>query len=156
MTPDATAMTPAREAVRLIGDIILLCRMGGDGDAYAAVSEKYGRRLQEIAKQIMALRKAIGEDIVACEFVPTVEPSAQTFRSDYMEDSFAKDTRSATKDKRERMRVLCTTELGLTRFEKSDKDGATHSTLLSKPRVVLESLLEELELEGRWADEVEM
>ncbi|OCH89891.1 hypothetical protein OBBRIDRAFT_888123 [Obba rivulosa] len=126
-------------AVNQLGDIIVLCGIGGDGDPYKLISEKYGSRLQEAAEQALELRKVIGEDVVACDFKPVYVSDGDIFLPDSMDDAFGNGDHHAADEK-----VMCTVTMGLERIEKSERDGVQR-TLLLKPGVALQGLPVELE-----------
>ncbi|OCH89889.1 hypothetical protein OBBRIDRAFT_826295 [Obba rivulosa] len=126
----------------LIGKIMLLCGVDRGTDSTAITIGKYESRLQAIAKQITDLKKAMREDVLACEFMPHYVRGQEYFRPTTMEDSFGRHIDPTTEPMD---RVFCTTELGLYRYESYDKHRGLLGTLLLRPKVVLLSALRELE-----------
>ncbi|PPR01405.1 hypothetical protein CVT24_006243 [Panaeolus cyanescens] len=121
-----------------------LLRMGGWSDELQK-SAKHTAAIQEsiaiIEKAWHDIKVAVKEGVISCDLELVYSKPGIRFDSDFMEDSYA-DGATATDT------VLCTIALGLKRSTaKASSSGFNdfHDDLLVKPKVVLSSLLLQLE-----------
>jgi len=100
----------------------------------------------------MALRlhRAVGEEITSCEMEVAYLLPDTVFNHSTMNDAFGKDSTKTDASLVKGERILCTTDLGLVSAVKETADGKPRwrETILLKPRVLLESALEEIRNEG--------
>ncbi|OBZ69558.1 hypothetical protein A0H81_10515 [Grifola frondosa] len=142
----AAAITPS--LIPRITDILLLAGASvGDCDK---VTQVFGARLENVTSLILAFRKVIGEDIISCEYEPILGPSGSQFNAEIMEDTFSGGPGLLPGN--EPRGILCTTELGLRRWQRVEGRGGKgeweRSTLL-KSKVATDGLLEELEHDAK-------
>lgn len=109
-------------------------------DLCDVVKSKFADNIQTIVELSLELQKAIGEDVISCDYAPTIISCGHPFNGAEMSDTFAhgKERRSGE------VKVLCTVEMGITRMEKREGEQL-HAVVLSKPSVVLETIIEELQ-----------
>jgi hypothetical protein len=113
----------------------------GQSDGHVALMNKLGDRLGEVGKLAYQLNIALGELVTSGNMDVTTTPCEAAFDPTTMEDSLGYPL---TEGKRNI--VLCTTELGLRKSEKVSGEGGVwwSETVLLKPKVALDSLLENL------------
>jgi len=107
------------------------------------VMAKFGEKLTVIARAALALNLAIGKDITSADLEPIMVSWDTVFDSAVMADINDDERLKAGVE-----HVLCTTDLGLQRVVKSSKEGEPAwetSSLLLKPKVALESMIEGLQ-----------
>ncbi|KZT05486.1 uncharacterized protein LAESUDRAFT_681501 [Laetiporus sulphureus 93-53] len=120
----------------LLSTINLVARGNGE------VPEEVKENLRLIVRTALDLRSMIGEQIVSSNYTMIVGSGGELFAPERMEDVWA----TGASNVKEGTRVLCPSDLGLQRTEKVDSGGDDTSVtaLLIKPKVVLETLVEEL------------
>ncbi|KAJ2935093.1 hypothetical protein H1R20_g2037, partial [Candolleomyces eurysporus] len=97
------------------------------------------KRLGSIFELILALRKAMGEDVTSADLEISIIAHGQTFDPSYMEDAYADGGMASKSEKSVPERVICTSGLGLRRLVgKKSGEGKKQAEFLLMPRVVLE------------------
>ncbi|OCH89887.1 hypothetical protein OBBRIDRAFT_696975, partial [Obba rivulosa] len=114
---DSNVAALRHHIVGILGEIFTLCGLDGEAEPYTLIADNYGNRLQGIVHQLLDLRKAIGEDVIASELVPLYVYAEEVFHPDVMLDLFASDGLYTTKVAQDE-KILCTVELGLERVDK--------------------------------------
>jgi hypothetical protein len=114
----------------------------GHSESHTPLMNKLSERLIEVGKQAYQLNIALGELVTSGNLEVTTTPCDTTFDPLTMEDGLGYPLM-----KGKRNVVLCTTELGLSKSEKVCGEGGAWwtETLLLKPKVALDSLLDNLE-----------
>ncbi|KAG6819900.1 hypothetical protein H0H93_007613 [Arthromyces matolae] len=103
-----------------------------------AVEKQFAERITTIVRSAQRLRKAIGEDITLCDLEVIFFNHDTPFSPTQMDDTFAEV--SAEQNAVAGDPVMCTTELGLVRFERrAGKDAIWDETILLKPKIALRS-----------------
>lgn len=109
------------------------------------ITKRFGRRINRITSLAQGLNKKAGEGVTSCDFeFLHIAPNTPYNPSD-MEDGLGFGTKRLRYDAES---VICTTDLGVLRSEKSS-DGQWKVSVLVKPRVVLPSGLEALDIIDR-------
>jgi hypothetical protein len=104
------------------------------------VMSTFGEKLTIVVRAALALNWVIGKDITSADLEPITVLWDTEFDLTIMDDVNGGKLRAGVEH------VLCTTDLGLQRVVKSSKDGepALETTMLLKPKVALESMIEGL------------
>ncbi|PFH47367.1 hypothetical protein AMATHDRAFT_50360 [Amanita thiersii Skay4041] len=103
------------------------------------IESRFSSEIENIVKKSQELNKAIGEDVTSCELeILYMEPD-HVFDESIMEDTFQDQTKDTTQEPEG---VLCTTDLGLIRHEKTTGGDGWQNTILIKPKIVLQSKLD--------------
>ncbi|KAH9933534.1 hypothetical protein B0H21DRAFT_699480 [Amylocystis lapponica] len=126
-----------------IADVLHIARVPGQW--HQTVVQEHGSRLKGLVGMMLQLRKAIGEEIIASDFRPTLVLGKHDFDPESMEDGFGGPSQKLAPTSR--IRVFCTTGLGLQRWERIQSEGDSGSwlgTIALKPKVLLETVLTEL------------
>ncbi|KAL6310514.1 hypothetical protein BKA93DRAFT_721293 [Sparassis latifolia] len=97
---------------------------------------------QNIVHLALDIQRIIGEDITSCDLEILLVPGEEFFDPENMEDVYGGEIL----DDDGLPPVFCTSHLGLRRHEKAEADVGDdiHSTILLKPKVVLEAFVYEL------------
>ncbi|KZT69688.1 hypothetical protein DAEQUDRAFT_765271 [Daedalea quercina L-15889] len=101
--------------------------------------------LHIIARAGLALRRTVGEDVVASEYQVFAAQPDESFAPEVMVDQYAPNKRL----QRTGVRVMCTLRLGLRRREREargESKGRVEVKILIKPQVVLETIVQDLDL----------
>ncbi|PCH36678.1 hypothetical protein WOLCODRAFT_157377 [Wolfiporia cocos MD-104 SS10] len=138
----------------LIAEIMLLA--GSDispRTLYQMVLTQFGEKLRSVINVSLALQKAIGEGVISSHLEPTLYGCGVPFNPEWMENAYPSDgPRTARPLDRRQLLLLGTTEVGLQRVEqkKSGDQNASqsHIVTLLKPKVVLETFVNELQTNG--------
>ena len=108
----------------------------------AEVSNTFGNKLTVIVRLALGLNWVIGREVTSCDLEPTTVLWETAYNPDEMVDVNEEGAHHL-------VHVLCTTDLGLLRTVKTGKDvegpEAYQTTVLLKPKVALESMLESLQ-----------
>jgi len=106
------------------------------------VMNTFGDKLMIVVRTALALNWVIGKDITSADLEPMTVVSEAVFDSALMEDVNGEVASRAAIEY-----VLCTTDLGLQRVVKTSKEGdsAAQTSMLLKPKVALESMIEGLQ-----------
>jgi hypothetical protein len=117
---------------------------------YETITARFVERLTIIGKMALRLSKAIGEDITSCEIEVAYLLPDTVFNHSTMNDAFGKPSTKNGEASANDKQLLCTTDLGLVSGVKEMVDGKSRwrETVLLKPRVLLESALEEMRNES--------
>jgi hypothetical protein len=102
-----------------------------------------GEKILTVVEVALRLNRMLGEEITAADIETTWVHSQEAFDPMWMEDDYG-DWRSPGPGS---VRVLCTTDLGLRRLVKARGGEGWDDTILLKPKVALEELLDSLELD---------
>ncbi|KAF8225286.1 hypothetical protein L208DRAFT_1307020 [Tricholoma matsutake] len=106
------------------------------------IATRFGDKVAIIVKGAQKLRKAIGEEVTSCDFEVLYVLQDTEFKPSTMDDAFAGDYE---KGREEPEPVLCTTDLGIARVvRKPGKVGDWDETILLRPKIVLQSGIEEM------------
>ena len=136
-----------------MADLLTLARgaAASPDEVYAA----HGPHMDAIARTALALQRVVGEDVVACDYEVLVVRIDDEFDAGAMEDIYNGEI-GATGPPGIVPRVLSTVDLGLRRtekvaFEGGDAEGeegedGIGTTMLLKPKVVLDTIVYELGL----------
>ncbi|KAI0701305.1 hypothetical protein BC835DRAFT_1253227, partial [Cytidiella melzeri] len=103
----------------------------------------FGEKASAIVEHAMELRKAVGEEMVSSEFEILCPRYNDPFLSDLVEDAEGQGSPRASGKVLEGEPVLCTTEMGLYRYEKKTANGSrgtVEKKTLIKAQVVLCSM----------------
>jgi hypothetical protein len=105
------------------------------------VMATFGEKLTIVVRAALALNWVVGKDITSMDLEPITILWQSIFDSAVMEDVNGKVGLKAGVD-----HVLCTIDLGLQRIVKLSKEGESEwqISMLLKPKVVLESMIEGL------------
>jgi hypothetical protein len=103
------------------------------------ITTKFMEGLVKISRLAIRINKARGEDITSCEIEAAFLFPTVVFNPSTMDDAFGRVCAAEEP-------ILCTTDLGLVCAVKVDGAGELRwkETILLKPRVLLESGLEEM------------
>jgi hypothetical protein len=106
------------------------------------IMNTFGEKLMIVVRAALALNWVIGKDITSADLEPMTVLSETAFDSALMEDVNGEGASRAAVE-----HVLCTTDLGLQRVVKTSKEGdsAAQTSMLLKPKVALESMIEGLQ-----------
>ncbi|KAH9933532.1 hypothetical protein B0H21DRAFT_813604 [Amylocystis lapponica] len=129
------------QLAQCIADVLFVA--GIPWQSWETVSRNHGERLKGLVTMMLDLRNTIGEYAVASHF-ELIMSLGHEFDPTTMEDGFG-EAKHALPDPD--TRVLCTTELGLRRWERvsaKGKDGEWTVTVALKSKVVLDSITAEL------------
>ncbi|KAG6889535.1 hypothetical protein C0992_004794 [Termitomyces sp. T32_za158] len=106
-----------------------------------SVETRFTERVVIITKVAQKLRKAIGEEVTSCDLEAIFIHQDTAFSPAQMEDEFTegfKEGRDQTEP------VLCTTQLGLRKFERPGKEAIWEDTILLKAKIASRSGIVEL------------
>ena len=140
----------ARQLAERIADLLTLARgaAASPEEVYAA----HAPHVDAIARTALALQRVVGEDVVACDYEVLVVRIDDVFDPALMEDIYHGEI-SATGPPGTVPRVLSTADLGLRRTEAVHSGGedsigedGTVTTMLLRPKVVLDTIVYELGL----------
>ena len=124
----------------MVQPLVAVLIAAGHRDTRARLSEtlqsKFGEAFKRIAQVALRLRKAIGEDITSGDIATFCVPGNAVFDPAKMDDGHGHGAGG------EAGRVLCTTHLGLRREERV-REWVVEETVILKPKVALQSLLDE-------------
>ncbi|PCH36685.1 hypothetical protein WOLCODRAFT_20687 [Wolfiporia cocos MD-104 SS10] len=142
------------DLAELIAEIMLLA--GSDispRTLYQMVLTQFGEKLRSVINVSLALQKAIGEGVISSHLEPTLYNCGVPFDPERMENAYPSGCpRTARPLDRRQPLLLGTTEVGLQRVEqkKSGDQNASqsHIVTLLKPKVVLETFVNELQVNG--------
>lgn len=114
---------------------------------HEVVMTTFGEKLITIVRLALGLNWVIGKEITSADLDPIIIESKAIFDPATMEDVNGEGARNV-EGKVAVEHVLCTTDMGLNRAVKSLKDGETswQTTTLLKPKVALESVMENSEV----------
>ncbi|KAJ7800490.1 hypothetical protein B0H13DRAFT_1745707 [Mycena leptocephala] len=101
------------------------------------VGERFAERIGALVSLALGLNRAVGTEVTVCELKTLLATPGVAFDTETMEDVVDRDDAAQPGEP-----VLCTYALGLVRADKVD--GSWTKTILLRPRVVLQSGLEEL------------
>lgn len=97
---------------------------------------------RSIVESAINLRKAIGEDIVSCDFETVLVHPGDVFDGSGMETAYESSSKGSAS---EAAKVICTSAMGLRRCRKMKMGGKAENqwdvAVLQKPQVVLESAI---------------
>lgn len=120
------------------------------------MTRSFSEALHEISRLALDFQRVTGESIVSRDLFAVVARNGAIFDPNRMTDEWADPRRSKRSVDTRPLAVLCTTQLGLIReeivrskaaVEGGDEQWEVTSTVLIKPRVVLTTMLEELQNE---------
>ncbi|KAG6810507.1 hypothetical protein H0H92_011558 [Tricholoma furcatifolium] len=120
--------------ILLVADVLL-----PHAQLQKAIETRFTERISIIVDSAQKLRKAIGEEITSFDFEIAFVNHDTVFSPDDMDDAFASEFE---KGRQNIEPVLCTTELGLEKFERRTEKGGWESTILVRPKIVLKSQIE--------------
>lgn len=123
-------------------DILLVAGLKATHEQiHEEVMTTFGEKLIIIVRAALALNWVIGKNITSADLEPTTVLWETEFDSTVMEDVNGEGGLKAGVE-----HVVCTTDLGLQRVVKSSKEGesAYQTSMLLKPKVALESMIEGL------------
>jgi hypothetical protein len=117
---------------------------------HEAVMATFGEKLTILVRLALALNWVIGKEITSADLDPITIESKADFDPATMEDVNGEGAKKV-EGKATVEHVLCTTDLGLQRVVNLLKEGeeAWQTTMLLKPKVALESVMENLEVEEK-------
>ncbi|TBU25279.1 hypothetical protein BD311DRAFT_764971 [Dichomitus squalens] len=126
-----------------------LLTVAGGSSAAEDIHAAYAPHLETIIRTALDLQRITGEEVVACDYEVLTARFDEIFDSEQMEDIYNGEI-AATGPPGTVPRVLSTADLGLRRSQKvadavDDDDGVT-TTMLLKPKVVLDTVVYELGL----------
>ncbi|KAI0353973.1 hypothetical protein OH77DRAFT_1406020 [Trametes cingulata] len=136
----------AHQLAERIADLLTVCGAPAAPDAIYAL---YAPRLLSIVRTALALQRAAGEDVTACDYEVLVARFDEPFDAARMEDIYSGELAAdADAAGAHAPRVLTTADLGLRRVEKvpGSAEGELVCTMLLKPKVVLDTVIYELGL----------
>jgi hypothetical protein len=110
------------------------------------VRDTFGERISAIVGRALELRKVLGEDMTSSEFEVLCPRYYEQLRDEFMEDTEALSDSHRKQKQAHPELVLCTTELGLYRYERKSKDGEKvelERNVLARAKVLLCSMAEE-------------
>jgi len=110
----------------------------------------FGEKLTTIVRLALGLNWVIGKEITSADLDPITVGGRTVFDPATMEDVNGEGARKVEGEAAVE-HVLCTTDLGLQRVVKSLKEGESpwETTMLLKPKVALESVMENSEVNER-------
>lgn len=126
--------------VQLVYIALLAGVKGPSKQLFEIISSRFGSTIRSLMNQALDIRKVIGEDIISGDF-KLLLPSDVPF-DESMEDAYPTDAMSNAEIRQDAV-VVRTAEVGLMRVVKSDSEDL-NTTLLLKPKVILELSLNEL------------
>jgi UDP-N-acetylmuramyl pentapeptide synthase len=129
---------------RIINCMVDILVIAGEGNRSQVKKEllKIKGRMATVGKQADRLHKAVGEEITTCNLrAESIVPDTR-FDSTAMDDAYAEGLQR--KEELIARQVLCTCALGLVRYVKVSKEAGLERMTLLKPKVVLDSLMEEM------------
>lgn len=133
---------------RVMANVLLISGVDGNPEeTYDIVVRRFGSKIADIVSSCIALQKAIGEDVVSSELRPSCPRFNAAFATEEMEDINHNGRQQKSQATHEKALVLCTTEIGLRRYEKQAiKDGGERAAIIVmlKARVALTSLVDEM------------
>ena len=106
---------------------------------------QFKMRLPPLFKAVQDLRKALGEDITSTDMELAIIDPGEAFNPTYMEDGYGDARVSSGSEKKTSEKVSATTGLGLRKIsmKPTSKGRVLHSAMVSLPKVVLESTVQE-------------
>ncbi|KAG6816744.1 hypothetical protein H0H87_003333 [Tephrocybe sp. NHM501043] len=111
------------------------------GELQKAIETRFVEHVSIIVQGAQRLRKAIGEEITFCDFEIIFVNHDTPFSPALMDDAFAA---AFEKGREDQELVLCTTELGLEKFEKRADKGGWDDTVIMRPKIALKSGIDEM------------
>jgi len=102
------------------------------------ITDRFAGRLGTVLKLAQELNRQIGQGITSCDLELLYVFPDTVFNNKDMEDAL-----QSAGSTRKKERIICTTDLGLGRSERTRASGRKWSVLL-KPKVILPSGLEEI------------
>lgn len=130
----------------LVTDVRNLLIVAGSsiGQVDALIARKRDS-FRSIVEAAITFRRAIGEEIISCDFETILIHPGDTFDTTSMEDSYDVGKRAGrAADESTAKKVLCTAGLGLRRCRKAKTEGEPSGqwevSVLYKPRVVLDTV----------------
>ncbi|KAH9933545.1 hypothetical protein B0H21DRAFT_699487 [Amylocystis lapponica] len=137
----------AHQLADRVADLLLIA---GSSVSAEQLRETSGESLEQIVRLALDLQRAIGEEIVGCDYEVVLARVDDVFDPQQMADVYSAglDESAPAADKSAELHVLCTVELGVRRCEKADESvpDETRKITLLRPKVVLETLVYELGL----------
>lgn len=122
--------------------ILCICGLSSLSIAYQSVQENVRKRITDIEKSVLALRRAIHEGVTSSDMELFVVENDTPYESRTMVDTVEMEPLSDLKPQR----VLCTVGLGLrrttTRETADSKEYYLQTDLLKRPEVALVGLLD--------------
>ncbi|KAG6885092.1 hypothetical protein C0993_005975 [Termitomyces sp. T159_Od127] len=123
-----------------IANILLVSNVNQSRDTILKLVEtRYTERVAVIARGAQKLRKAIGEEVTSCDFEVIFVHQDTAFSPAQMDDEGFREGRDQTEP------VLCTTELGLRKFERRPgREAIWEDTILLKAKIASRSGIVEM------------
>lgn len=119
------------------------------------VADSFGERISVIVRQTLEIRKVVGENMLSSEFEFLFPSCGRHFRGEWMIDAEGTGSSHGRGNRLpDGQLVLCTTELGLSRHEKTSHDESRNgieSNIIIKAKVMLHSVVEEFLQQQRTA-----
>jgi len=120
--------------------ILVIAKRGERSQVKKEFMTKFSGRMAAVGKLAFRLNKAVGEEITSSNLFAEVFPPNIDFDPTMMDDTYGERTKESVTG-----RILCTCALGLQRYVKVSREGDMWDrTTLLKPKIVLDSLLEEM------------
>lgn len=140
---------------RVVGAVIFTLQVSRgrvpDGSSSEHVTEVIREKIGGMFAAARELRRAIGEEVSSCEFALVYPKCHAQFDPATMEDMDAEDRREGSTKAAGDHRILCTTEIGLCRYEGRRGTGAvlpeSQATNMLKAKVALLSMVDELNMQ---------
>ncbi|PCH36671.1 hypothetical protein WOLCODRAFT_109015 [Wolfiporia cocos MD-104 SS10] len=151
---EATEHHLRNNLAELVTEIMLLAGSSISPPAlYQTLCTQFGERLQSIITISLSLQKAMGEGVVSSHLEPSICTWGMPFNPNEMVDAFpSSHERTPRPSDRSSPLLLGTTEVGLQRVEQRESGdkiaGHPHIVMLLKPKVVLETFIDELRANG--------
>jgi hypothetical protein len=128
--------------VDFLVDVLLVAGLKStQAEIQTEVLNTFGDKLMIVVRAALALNWVIGKDITSADLEPTTVLYEAVFDPTVMED--VNGGEGSLKAGVEH--VLCTTDLGLQRVVRSGGEPAWQTTVLLKPKVALESMIDGLQ-----------
>lgn len=126
-----------------LGDILVVAgHEGGAERLKQRITDRFAGRLGTILKLAQDLNKQVGQGFTSCDLELLYIVPDTAFNDRDMEDALQPVGSTPPNNRRRREKIICTTDLGLGRSERT-KDDRKWSVLL-KAKVILPSGLEEI------------
>ncbi|KAI0643482.1 hypothetical protein C8Q79DRAFT_915585 [Trametes meyenii] len=124
-----------------------LLTVAGASAAAEDVHATYAPHLEAIVRVALDLQRIIGEEVISCDYEVLVVRFDEIFDAEAMDDIYGGEVAMAGPPGMV-PRVLSTADLGLRRVEKviGSTEGEVETTMLLKPKVVLDTIVYELGL----------
>jgi len=126
-----------------LGDILVAAGHAEDTERLKQrITDRFAGRLGTVLKLAQDLNKQVGQGFTSCDLELLYIAPDTVFNNTDMEDALQPAGSTPANNRRKKEKIVCTTDLGLGRSERT-KDGRKWSVLL-KAKVILPSGLEEI------------